>query len=116
MWNKTEINSPSSDMSSFFIVGWNGVNGTQFVKATNALDYETSTVETAIALYKSGTASEKMKNLILGDVISAKIRNSEKYALIKITHIELVGSDKNFGNNKTDNDDFIKFKYKVGTK
>jgi len=115
MWNKTDFSTPGSDMSNGFIVGWDGANGTKFVKTAKGADYDNASVEDAVAAYAAGPAVDNLKHLAQGDVIATKVRGGDKYSLIKVTAVELLGPAKGFGDLKSEADDNISFSYKFGT-
>lgn len=112
--NKDMINIENVDPGDF-IHGWVAGNTTRFVKVTG-FDYANATVEGAKAAYESGspigdhsysagdTGTGNPVMVSEGDIIVAKIRGNDEYAVIKIEAINDTGVE--------DNKDDITFSYK----
>ncbi len=86
--------------------GWDGANGTVFVKA-NSFDYASANWATAKAAFAAGTSTSSVTNAALNDIYIAKLRNQDNYAVIKVT---AVVDDGQVGAGK--NQDHIKFNVK----
>ncbi len=112
MVNITSVQSVSTDTDGYgFVVGWDGVNSTDFVKTTansNATFYASATIESVKATYTAGTKSTSIKHAQVNDLYIAKIKGTDTYALIMITEIYQTQKTKSLN-------DYIKFKYKKGT-
>lgn len=97
------------DMRNFFISGmtyysgWTSTNNTLFV-VDNNFDYEnvTSTIQLKSA-FLTGTPTDTIYTVSVGDKIIAKLRGTDEYVAIKITSVNLTGMD---------NLDNITFEYK----
>ncbi len=109
MQNPTDL---TSKVDNNFFAGWTSETTTRFVKA-NDFDYATGTVEAAITAY-AGTKLETVganydtdeANAVkINDIYVAKIRDTDEYALIKVTAVNVTADD---------NDDKITFSYKKG--
>ncbi|OQX99673.1 MAG: hypothetical protein B6I24_02080 [Bacteroidetes bacterium 4572_128] len=91
-----------------FVNGWEAGTGnaTTFVKVTD-FNYETGTVEDAIALFIGGDTI--VTGVAVNDIYLARLRNGETYAAIKITE---VNTEDNL---KVGEKGFIRFSYKKGS-
>ena len=83
-----------STTDNLWVKGWDGVRKTTFVKTT-ALDYATVTAEAAEAAFADGDASGTIRNVAVGDIYIAKIKDGANYAVIKITRADDDIKDKN---------------------
>jgi len=111
MKNITTLTTASTDMDGYgFIVGWDGVNGTDFVQVssiTSSVTYANAMMETVIAAYNSGTKLSSVKHVTKGAVYIARLRGGSSYAIIEITEVYQVKKKDTTG-------DYFRFKYKKG--
>jgi len=86
-------NENIKDMKNYLInntmsPSWYSNNGTQFVK-DNTFDYDNSTSGNSAGFtFAQGLDSNYMYHVTVGDIIIAKLRGNEDYAIIKITQID----------------------------
>lgn len=71
-----------------WIKGWDGESETMFVKLANTYDYANATVEKITAAYVLGTPTKTVRDLVVGQIYVAKLRNKAAYAIIKITKVD----------------------------
>lgn len=104
----TTVNAEVKDMrntttdAETFVVGWEAMNSTMFVK-DNAFSYADASVEGAMAAYAAGSAVSTVSGVTTGDVYIAKLRGGDDYAVILITDVVVTDGD---------NADKINFSYK----
>jgi hypothetical protein len=95
--NVREAGSATSDMQNpsistgtteeQWIKGWDAETSTRFVKS-NDYNYEAASAESAATAYSNGTATDEVRNIEVGDIYIAKLRESNEYAVIKIVSID----------------------------
>ncbi len=106
----TDASKDAVDMSSLgstsvtFPKTWTSLNTTMFVTAAAGFDYANASDSTVIKGYKAGTAAAITKVLAVNDIILAKLRSGNTYAVIKITGVVETSDD---------NKDYILFNYKL---
>ena len=91
--------------------GWTSGNSTRFVVAdTSTFSYLNASVENTALAYENGSPTTFLNNgnLAVGNVIIAKLRGIEDYAVINIEEVYDDGIDGGTGNNE----DYRKFSYK----
>ena len=69
-----------------WIKGWDGENGTTFVKSNN-YDYENATVESATAAFAEGMSKQEVRDVQVGDIYIANMRDGGNYAVLYITAV-----------------------------
>jgi hypothetical protein len=70
-----------------WIKGWDSETTTMYLKA-NDFNYDNATVEGVAARYAEGTGTAQVRELAVGDIYIAKLRNKDAYAVIKITRVD----------------------------
>ena len=69
--------------------GWQSMTDTKFVYLSGASSlYQSLTLEEAILYYESGSPETNMYYLSEGDVVIAKLRGKEEYAVISVTNVD----------------------------
>ena len=110
--NTKDIKDNTSAISgSFSSGGWTSGNSTKFVVAdTTTFSYKKASIENTILAYEAGEPTSNLNNndLSVDNVIIAKLRGEEDYAVIKIEEVYDDGANGGTGNN----DDYRKFSYK----
>lgn len=90
----------------YFDNGWHSRNRTKFVLATNKLDYDNATLHEAIDAYSGGSIMTVLTYtywILKGDVFVTKLRNTDRFVVIKVTNIVYTPDD---------NYDKVEFTYK----
>ncbi len=82
---------------------WGSRNGSKFVKAPG-FDWANCSPKTIVAAYNAGTASDLI-SFVKGDIIIVNIKNSGKYAAVKIKDVVDDGA--------VNNEDYTFFSYKL---
>ena len=107
--NKDIADNTSAGSGAFLKGGWTTGNATRFV-VDSVFNYAKASVENATLAYENGEPKATLLNndLAVGNVIIAKIRGGEEFAVIEITDVFDDGVDGGTGNNA----DYRKFNYK----
>lgn len=103
--NTTEITDPLP----FFRRTLKGLNGTTFVKAANFKTKEATYISVK-KYFEKHVSAKVIRNIKVGEVYLVKIRNSNDYAILKISSIKDDGSSLLYDGN---NLDFIAFEYRL---
>ncbi|OFY63550.1 MAG: hypothetical protein A3H98_14700 [Bacteroidetes bacterium RIFCSPLOWO2_02_FULL_36_8] len=80
-------NPADSNFHAVFAHGWKSLNGTLYVFADSSIDFETATLEKAIAAFNKGTKKTQISFASLEDIFVVKLRGKENYILMKITDV-----------------------------
>ena len=86
--NKDMVNT-SSGSGSAFVAGWEAGpgNSTTFVQA-NSFDYDNAYAQDAEDVFNAGTPSSEISDVSENDIIIAKLRGGDDFAVIKITDVD----------------------------
>lgn len=87
--NKVDVLNSSTPISGW-VKGWKASTLTKFAKLTSApaTPLDELTLEDITALFNQNTSTTAVSNLATDDWLIAKIRNSEEYTIIQITHVD----------------------------
>jgi hypothetical protein len=94
--NKDMINTDLAGEA--FTGSWGAGNDTRFITA-NSFDYDNATVEAAESAYNDfAVPSASIGNPSAGDIIIAKLRGGNNYAVIKVVEVDPTNNECNCGN------------------